>query len=371
MKAISIQKYGDPSGMKVIDAPEPVAAPGQLLIAVEAIGVGGVDAVIRRGTIGSIGFPEGLVPGSEVAGRVIAAGDPADKGWIGRTVWAFTGLGGGYAEQAVAGLDDVTPLPEGLSPVDAVTIGSSGPVAHFGLAHAHFAQGESVLVRGAAGSIGILAVQMAALGGAREIAVTTSSPERGQRLRELGATVVLDRAGYVEQTDRDGHDSAREGHDSARDGREAVRDGQDSARNGHEAARGAQESERFGSEGSRAADGFDVIVDLVGGDGMPVFLERLADNGRMVSLGVVGGYPPADFGSALLRSFRRSLSYGTLSLDTVPVEARNRIRERNLAAAARGELRAVVHDVLPLPEASDAHRRMDAGEVFGRIVLTV
>lgn len=318
MKAISIQTYGDPSGMKVIDAPEPEPAPGQLLIATEAIGVGGVDAVIRRGTIGSLGFPEGLVPGSEVAGRVIAAGDPADESWVGRTVWAFTGIGGGYAERAVAGLDDVTPLPEGLTPVDAVTIGSSGPVAHFGLAHAHFARGESVLVRGAAGSIGILAVQLAALGGAGQIAVTTSSPDRGKRLRELGATVVLDRAGEGEVT-----------------------------------------------------DGFDVVLDLVGGAGMPSFLERLADNGRMVSLGVVGGFPPADFGSALLRSFRRSLSYGTLSLDTVPVEQRNRVRAENLAATAHGTLKAVVHDVLTLDEAADAHRRMDAGEVFGRIVLTV
>jgi NADPH:quinone reductase-like Zn-dependent oxidoreductase len=318
MKAISIQTYGDPSGMKVIDAPEPEPAPGQLLIAIEAIGVGGVDAVIRRGTIGSLGFPEGLVPGSEVAGRVIASGDPAGESWVGRTVWAFTGIGGGYAERAVAGLDDVTPLPDGLTPVDAVTIGSSGPVAHFGLAHARFARGESVLVRGAAGSIGILAVQMAALGGARQIAVTTSSPDRGKRLRELGATVVLDRAGEGDVT-----------------------------------------------------DGFDVVLDLVGGAGMPSFLERLADNGRMVSLGVVGGFPPADFGSALLRSFRRSLSYGTLSLDTVPVDQRNRVRAENLAATAHGTLKAVVHDVLTLDEAADAHRRMDAGEVFGRIVLTV
>ncbi|MCY1141125.1 zinc-binding dehydrogenase [Actinoplanes sp. Pm04-4] len=317
MKAISIQTYGDPSGMQVIEAPEPEPGPGQLLIATEAIGVGGVDAVIRRGTIGSIGFPAGLVPGSEVAGKVIAVGDPADAAWIGRGVWAFTGLGGGYAERAVAGLDDVTALPDGLSPVDAVTIGSSGPVAHFGLAHVHFTRGESVLVRGAAGSIGIMAVQMTALGGAREIAVTTSSPERGKLLRELGATVVLDRAGQGDVT-----------------------------------------------------SGFDVIVDIVGGADLPVFLERLADNGRMVSLGVVGGYPPADFGSALLRSFRRSLSYATMSLDTVPVVERNRVRARNLASAATGELRAVVHDVLPLDEAADAHHRMDAGEVFGRIVLT-
>ena len=68
-------------------------------------------------------------------------------------------------------------------------------MAHFGLAHARFAPGESVLVRGAAGSIGIMTAQLAARGGASAVAVTTSSAERGDRLRKLGATHVLDRAG--------------------------------------------------------------------------------------------------------------------------------------------------------------------------------
>jgi NADPH:quinone reductase-like Zn-dependent oxidoreductase len=91
----------------------------------------------------------------------------------------------------------------------------------------------------------------------------------------------------------------------------------------------------------------------------------------MVVLGAVEGFPPADFGSALLRSFRRSLTFGTFSLDTVAAGERNPLRAGQFAAAARGDLRAVVHDVLPLAEAAGAHRRMDAGEVFGRIVLTV
>jgi NADPH:quinone reductase-like Zn-dependent oxidoreductase len=76
-----------------------------------------------------------------------------------------------------------------------VTLGSSGAVAYFGLRHARFAPGESVLVRGAAGGIGITAVQLATRDGAGLVAVTTSSAERGDRLRELGATHVLDRAG--------------------------------------------------------------------------------------------------------------------------------------------------------------------------------
>ena len=166
-----------------------------MLIATEAIGVGGVDAVIRSGAIAGYGFTEGHILGSEVAGTVTAAGDGVDPSWAGQRVWAFTGLGGGYVEQAISPVEEILPLPANLSAAGAVTLGSSGAVAHFGLAHARFAPGESVLVRGAADSIGIMTVQLAARGGASAVAVTTSLAERGDRLRKLGATHVLDRAG--------------------------------------------------------------------------------------------------------------------------------------------------------------------------------
>jgi NADPH:quinone reductase-like Zn-dependent oxidoreductase len=234
-------------------------------------------------------------------------------------VWAFTGTGGGYAEQAVAGIDDLTALPERLSSVDAVTVGSAATLAHFALAHAHFSAGESVLIRGAAGSIGIATVELAAHGGANVVAVTTSSSERGRRLGELGATLVLDRAGNGE------HDGAAE---------------------------------------------FDVIIDIVGGNGIPEFIDRLAPNGRMIVVGAVAGMPPADFGMRLVRSFQQSRSFATFSLNTVPVAVRNDIRSKQLEAAASGRLHPVVHEVLRLDQAAEAHRRMDDGSVFGRIVLT-
>ncbi|GGL95300.1 hypothetical protein GCM10010129_43960 [Streptomyces fumigatiscleroticus] len=121
-------------------------------------------------------------------------GEGVDASWIGRRVWVFTGLSGGYAEQAVAAVEDVLPLPDGLTGADPVTLGGSAgrPLRS---APGHFAPGETVLVRGAAGSIGITAVQLVVRGGAGEVAVTTSSAERGARLRDLGATHVLDRSG--------------------------------------------------------------------------------------------------------------------------------------------------------------------------------
>ncbi|MFE3112280.1 zinc-binding dehydrogenase [Kitasatospora indigofera] len=319
MKAVVIRTFGDPDGMEVVDVPVPVPAPGQVRIATEAIGVGGVDAVIRRGTLAAHGFRTGHLLGSEVAGRVAAVGEDVDPSWIGRRVWAFTGLSGGYAEQAVAAVEDVLALPDDLTGADAVTLGGSGVVAHFALERARLTPGETVLVRGAAGSIGITAVQIAAGRGASAVAVTTSSVERGARLRDLGATHVLDRTG--------------EG-------------------------------------GPDAPAGFDVVIDVVAGPQLPLLLDRLNPNGRFVAVGVVGGQPPADFGMRLMEAFRKSLSFATFSSDTVPAPDRQAVRSSQFAAAARGDLRTVVHEVLPLDQAASAHRRMDAGEVFGRIVLT-
>jgi NADPH:quinone reductase-like Zn-dependent oxidoreductase len=173
-------------------------------------------------------------------------------------------------------------------------------------------------VRGAAGSIGIAAIELASAAGAGTIAVTTSNAERGLRLRSLGATDVLDRAG----------------------------------------------------DGPSAATSFDVVFDLVGGPLTPSFIDRLAPNGRLILVGAVGGFPPADFGGALLAGFQRSISVGTFSLDTVGRAELARVRSDQFEAAVRGDLHPIVHEVLPLELAIEAHSRIDAGEVFGRIVLT-
>jgi NADPH2:quinone reductase len=317
MKAVAIQSFGRPGGLAVVDLPDPEPAAGQVLIATEAIGVGGVDTLIRSGALAAYGFREGHVLGGEVAGTVTAVGEGVDPGWAGRRVWAFAGVGGGYAEQVTAPAAALLPLPADLSAADAVTLGTSGAVAHFGLRHARFAPGESVLVRGAAGGLGVMTVQLAARGGASAVAVTTSSAERGARLRELGATHVLDRAG-------DGDGPA----------------------------------------------GYDVVIDVVAGAGLPAFFAKLNPNGRLVAVGAIDGEPPAGFATAMFAAFRKSLSFATFSTDTVPAADRWAVTAGLFAAAGRGELRVVTHEVLPLAQAALAHRKLDAGEVFGRIVLT-
>ena len=102
---------------------------------------------------------------------------------------------------------------------------------------------------------------------------------------------------------------------------------------------------------------------------MPSFFGRLNPNGRMVVVGVVAGYPLADFGMMMMATFQKSLSFATFSTDTVPAPDRRAVRTGQFEAASRGELQMVVHEVLPPEQAVLAHQKMDAGEVFGRIVL--
>jgi len=306
MKAVAIQAFGSPAGLAVIDLPDPSPGEGQVLIATEAIGVGGVDAMILSGAVASYGFKEGHILGGEIAGTVTAVGDSVDTSWTGQRVWAFTGLGGGYAEQAIAPAATLIPLPADISAVDAVTIGTSGAVGHFGLRHARFAPGESVLVRGAAGGIGIMTVQLAVRGGASAVSVTTSSAERGDRLRKLGATHVLDRAG--------------EG-------------------------------------GEDAPAGYDVIIDIVAGAELPSFFAKLNSNGRMVAVGAVAGDPPEDFGMKMFAAFQKSMSFATFSANTVTEPDRRAVTAELLAEVSRGDLHSVVHGVLPLDQAVLAHQR--------------
>ncbi len=315
-----VQALGGPEVLAVVDRPDPSPAEGQVLVTTEAIGVGGVDTLIRSGALAAYGYTHGDILGNEVAGTVAAVGDGVDPVWAGQRVWAFTGAaGGGYAEHVLASASTLVPLPAAMSAVDAVTLGSSGIVAHFALRHAHFTRGESVLVRGAAGGIGTMTVQLAARAGASAVAVTTSSAERGDRLRKLGATHVLDRAGA-----------------------------------------GAGD----------APAGYDVSIDIVAGADLPSFFARLNPNGRMVAVGAVAGWPPADFGKEMVAAFRKSMSFATFSADTVPAPDQRAAAAELFAAAGRGELEAVVHEVLPLEQAVLAHQKMEAGEVLGRIVLT-
>ena len=93
---------------------------------------------------------------------------------------------------------------------------------------------------------------------------------------------------------------------------------------------------------------------------MPSFFARLNPNGRMVVVGVVAGYPPADFGMTMMAAFQKSLSFATFSTDTVPEPTGVSCGPRQFEATSRGELQIVVHELLPLEQAVLAHQKISS-----------
>ena len=102
---------------------------------------------------------------------------------------------------------------------------------------------------------------------------------------------------------------------------------------------------------------------------MPSFFAKLNPNGRMVAVGAVAGPQPADFAMEMFAAFQKSMSFATFSTDTIAEPDRRAAIAGLFAAASRGELHSVMHELLPLEHAVLAHQKLEAGEVFGRIVL--
>ena len=174
MRAIHISSHDGPTALEVVDVPEPDA--GAVLIDVHAAGVTFPEVLQTRGKY-QISPPLPFVPGSEVAGVVRSA--PDGSGFAaGDRVCAFPGLGG-FAEVVSADPGQVFRLPDSLSFTQGASIPMNVLTVHFALAHRGRLQaGETVLVHGAGGGIGIAATQFATAMGARVIAVASTEEKR-------------------------------------------------------------------------------------------------------------------------------------------------------------------------------------------------
>jgi NADPH2:quinone reductase len=204
MKAIRAHEFGGPQVLRLEDVPEPQAGPGQVVVRVKAVGVNPVDTSIRTGAYSKIVTPP-YTPGSDAAGLVEASGEgvrhvrPGDRVFItGTTSPSFTGA---CAELALCRAAQVHPLPAGLSfPQGAAIYIPYGTAYRSLVQRAHGQAGETVLIHGASGGVGVAATQIARARGFRVIG--TAGSERGRELvRRQGAQHVLDHKapGYLEQ----------------------------------------------------------------------------------------------------------------------------------------------------------------------------
>ena len=322
MLVISVGRFGGPEVLVPASAPDPVAGPGELVVAAGASDVMFVDTMIRSGRgVGFFPIRPPYVPGSGVAGAVISVGDGVDDGWLGRTVIAHTGAaGGGYAERAAVSLGDTVAVPDGLDPLLAAAIIHDGPTALRILRLVDVRPGEQVLVLGAAGGMGILLVQLLRARGARVIGAARGSA-KVKAVGEAGADAVID-YGQPDWTS-------------------SVLD----------ATGGA---------------GPTVVLDGVGGQlGLDAY-GVIADGGRFSAHGAPGGgFAAIDRGDA---GRRKVTVTGLGDLQVRPGERADLARQL-LPDIASGKIRPLVGQTFPLAEAARAHALIEAREAIAKTLL--
>jgi NADPH:quinone reductase-like Zn-dependent oxidoreductase len=213
MKAAAFDRVGGPDVLHVETLPVPEPKPNEVLVRLDSAGIGAWDPEIRAGELelGRSVFPR--IIGNDGSGEVVAVGTEVERFQVGDRVYAYTPEGGCYAEYVAIAEWEVAPIPRGLSPEEAGALGADGVTALRGLEdQLRLAPGQTLLVYGASGGIGHLAVQLAKRMGARVLAV--ASGQDGVALaRTLGADATVDgRQGDVARAVRD---FAPEGVDAA------------------------------------------------------------------------------------------------------------------------------------------------------------
>lgn len=325
MLAIDPEAPGGPDVLVRVERPVPVPGPGEVLIHVAAAGVNRPDILQRMGGYPPPpGAPSTL--GLELAGEIVGLGEDVGIEMIGQPVCALV-AGGGYAEYAVAPAGQCLPVPMGMSMVQAAALPETLFTVWTNLFERAFAvEGDTVLVHGGTSGIGTMAIALANVFGLT-IIVTAGSDEKVAAAKALGADHAIN---YKTE-----------------DFVTRVR-------------------EITGGKGCAA------ILDMVGGDYVPRNLKCLADDGRHVSIAVQGG---ATATIPIFEVMRRRLTLTGSTLrgrDTAfKAMVADELSRTVWPHVEAGRLLPVIDRTYPLAEAAEAHRRMEAGDHVGKIVLTI
>jgi len=324
MKAIVIAAPGGPEVLKIgaVDAPEP--GNGQVLIEVAATTVNRADTAQR---IGAYPPPKGEsdILGLEVAGTIAKLGPGGDGFAVGDRVMSLVG-GGGYAELATAYASHLIRIPDAMDFVHAACVCETYITAYLNVFMlGRLADGESVLLHGGGGGVNTSGIQLCrALRPASRIFVTTS-PTKIARVAALGAHEVIDYR--------------------ACEFAEVIRERTDKR-------------------------GVNMILDHIGGKYLAANLASLAIGGRLVIIGLMGG-AKAEINLGLLMVKRQEVIGSVLRAR--PIDEKAAIVEQFKTVVMplfeRGTIKPLIHTVLPLEQAAEAHRMMEASEHFGKIVL--
>lgn len=324
MTAIGIAAPGGPEALVPEQRSVPTPGPDEVLIKVAAAGVNRPDVLQRMGKYPP---PPGAsdIPGLEVAGTIVAAGQGADM-LVGQKVCALL-AGGGYAEYAVAPAGQCLPVPDGYDLAEAAALPETLFTVWTNLfERAYVVAGDTVLVHGGTSGIGTMAIRLCNLFGVT-IIVTCGSDEKCAQAKSWGADHAINykTQDYVEEVSR-------------------ITGGQ----------------------------GVSAVLDMVGGDYLPRNLNCLSEDGRHVSIAVLGGAKASVFIPAVMNK-RLTITGSTLRARSVGFKGlvADEIMRNVWSFVGEGKLRPAMDQKFALADAAKAHARMDAGEHFGKIVLVV
>ncbi|MCT9931730.1 NAD(P)H-quinone oxidoreductase [Planotetraspora sp. A-T 1434] len=319
MRAIVISEPGGPEVLVWQEVPDPRPAAGEVVIDVAASAVNRADLLQRQGHYPP---PRGAsdILGLECSGVISEVGEGVEGLSVGDKVCALL-AGGGYAERVAVPWQQVMPAPDGISLAEAGALPEvSCTVWSNVFMTARLRKGETLLVHGGASGIGTLAIQLAKAYGSR-VLVTAGSAEKVQRCLDLGADEGVN---YREE----------------------------------------DFAERFAGQA-------DVVLDIVGARYLPGNIDTLKTGGRLVVIGMQGGtVGELDLGKLLAK--RASVSAS--GLRNRPVDEKGVIC-RGVAnniwpLISAGAIRPVVHAEVPMANAAEAHRMLEAGQHIGKILLT-
>ena len=325
MRAIDPEAPGGPEVLVPVDRPVPQPGPGEVLVKVAAAGVNRPEVLQRKGMYPP---PPGApsILGMELSGTIVALGEGVEREALGQPVCALVS-GGAYAHYAVAPYGQCLPVPQALSMVEAAAMPETLFTVWTNLFERAFVgQGDSVLVHGGTSGIGTMAISLCNLFGVTVI-VTAGSDAKCTAARALGADHAIN-----------------------------------------------YRTQDFVTEvkGVTGGNGVTAVLDMVGGDYVPRNLQCLADDGRHVSIAVQGGMMAT---IPIFEIMRRRLTLTGSTLRPRDVAFKTLVADE-LARTVwphveAGKLKPVIDKVYAFVDAPDAHRRMEAGDHAGKIVLAL
>jgi NADPH2:quinone reductase len=328
MRAVVVKSFGSPDGAVMENIADPHPSAGEILVEVQAAGVNFADLLVIQKKYQDLpSLP--YVPGKEVSGTVMAVGEGIARIRPGDRVMAFVEHGA-FAEQAIAVEADCFVIPDAMPFVEAASMGVVYQTAHLALeAHGRLGAGESVLITGASGGVGLAAIQLAKAKGATVLAGLTS-PAKSPIVLENGADHVID------LTEENIRDALRAQVHEVTDGR-----------------------------------GADVVIEIIGGEVFDASLRALAWHGRIVVIGFTSGAISTIKSNYLLL---KNITASGLFFNSYRKKAPEwvaRVQKTIFALYEAGKIRPPIMKTLSLADFAQAFSLITERKVEGRLVLTV